>query len=189
MLINGGTLQLYTPKPECCHPELQNSAQCFVSKGNEQTVPGKIQCKPQQKVNRKGQKMAPYCITMLLTPDYGEGAKGKPEAPKARTPHYCTGQSRASRLVNNTQRVQDSPFDNKKTPMLGPGPTSPEGEGQAHRPTRPSGLGVTGATGRGPPTIRILKPIRSQNSEIPIRVVTSGCTASTSPIRSGMLEF
>ena len=125
---------------------------------------------------------------MLLTTDYGGRTKGRPKAPKAQTPHYCTGQSRASRLVNNTQRVQDSPFDNKKTPMLGPGPTSPEGEGQAHRPTRPSGLGVTGATGRGPPTIRILKPIRSHNSEIPIRIVTSRCRAATRPVPARMLR-
>ena len=43
--------------------------------------------------------MAPYCITMLLTPDYGERAKGKPEAPKAQTPYYCTSRSRASRSL------------------------------------------------------------------------------------------
>jgi hypothetical protein len=128
---------------------LTTMSKCQQNHHERPNMPKGIECESQQKVSRKGQEMAPYCITMLLTPDYGEGAKGKPEAPKARTPHYCTGQSRASRLVNNTQRVQDSPFDNKKTPMLGPGPTSPEGEGQAHRPTRPSGLGVTRATGSG----------------------------------------
>ena len=41
-------------------------------------------------------RKAPYCITMLLTPDYRERAKGKPEAPKAQTLYYCTGRSRAS---------------------------------------------------------------------------------------------
>ena len=62
-----------------------------LSKPLEAAHQAKPKCKPQQKVSRKSHKMAPYCITMLLTPDYGERAKGKPEAPKAQTPYYCTG--------------------------------------------------------------------------------------------------
>ena len=90
--------------------------------------------------------MAPYCITMLLTLDYGETAKGKPEAPKAQTPYYCTGQSRASSSENSTQRVQDSPSVNKKTPALRAPDSKLQGEkGGAHRPTRPQGLRVTEA--------------------------------------------
>ena len=56
---------------------------------------------------------APYCITMQLTPDYGRRAKGKPEAPKAQTPHYCTGQRPCEQITHSTQRVQGSPFNNR----------------------------------------------------------------------------
>ena len=65
------------------------------------------------KTTNRAHHNAPYCITMQLTPDYGRRAKGKPEAPKAQTPHYCTGQRPCEQITHSTQRVQGSPFNNR----------------------------------------------------------------------------
>ena len=77
--------------------------------------------------------MAPYCIQMLLTLDYGGRVKEKPERPpKPKLHTTALAGSRASRFINSTQRVQYSPFVNKKTPALrGPSLNSnPRGDGE-----------------------------------------------------------
>ena len=106
--------------------------------------------------------MAPHCITMLLTPDHGERAKGKPEAPKAQTPHYCTGPKPCQQFTHSTQRVQDSPSVNKKTTALRVPDTCPTPQGTGGHVARPlpRDSEVPRPAGSGPPTIRILKPIR-----------------------------
>ena len=103
------------------------------------------------KLRRKGQRMAPYCITMLLTPDYGETAKGKPEAPKAQTPHHCTGQSRASSSVTAPNWYKIPHLSTEDPCTQGPGLQTALGERRAHRPNRPQGLGVTRACRQGSP--------------------------------------
>ena len=44
-------------------------------------------------------KVHPTASKCSLLQDSRERAKGKPEAPKAQSPHYCTGQGRASRSL------------------------------------------------------------------------------------------
>ena len=132
-----------------------------------------------RQVSSRGQEMAPFCITMLLTPDYGERAKGKPEAPKAQTPYYCTGRGRASSSLTAPKGY--------KIPHLstrGPGCTQDPGLRSrgyrgARRPTPPKGRGVTRAFGTSPPTVRILKPIRPSKTTYAIDFDFCRCRVST----------
>ena len=57
-----------------------------------------------------------YCISMQLTLDYRERTKGQPKAPKAQTLHHCTGQRPCEQFFHSTQRVQGSPFTNRRQP-------------------------------------------------------------------------
>ena len=138
---------------------------------------------------QEGPQRAPYCITMLLTLDYGETAKGKPEAPKAQTPYYCTGQSRASSSENSTQRVQYSPSVNKKTPALRAPASKLHGEKGGHvaRPV-PKDSEWPEPSGWCPPTIRILKPNRPPKRQIPIPIGIPGSRAAKIPIRIRILR-
>ena len=70
----------------------------------------------QKTTNRRAHESALYCISMQLTLDYGERSKGMPKAPKAQTPHHCTGQRPCEQFSHSTQRVQGSPFTNRRQP-------------------------------------------------------------------------
>ena len=70
----------------------------------------------QKSTNRRACKSTLYCISMQLTLDYRERAKSMPKAPKAQTPHHCTGQRPCKQFSHSTQRVQGSPFTNRRQP-------------------------------------------------------------------------
>ena len=133
--------------------------------------------------------MAPYCITMLLTPDYGERAKGKPEAPKAQTPYYCIRPKPCEQFTHSTQRVQNSPSVNKRTAAHRiPDHLAPRvQEGTSPDPSQGNSE-VPGPSGSGPPTISILKPIRRHISVFPIRIDVLRCRATTGDDRSPILR-
>ena len=71
---------------------------------------------PAENNKQKSTQSALYCISMQLTLDYGERSKGMPKAPKAQTPHHCTGQRPCKQFSHSTQRVQGSPFTNRRQP-------------------------------------------------------------------------
>ena len=116
--------------------------------------------------------MAPYCITMLLTTDYGGRTKGRPKAPKVQTPHYCTGQGRASNWLTAPIGYK-IPHSSTGDPCTqGPGLQDPRGDGGQRHPTRPQGLRGTRAYRQGSPYSMIFEatPIRVPSSEFRVRV-------------------
>lgn len=101
---------------------------------------------PRQEINRKGQRKAPYCIKMLLTTDYGERAKGKPKGTQSPDSTPLHWPKPCEQFTHSTQRVQDSPFTNKRTPRRTLILQDSKGAGGQHHPTRPKDLGETRAT-------------------------------------------
>ena len=129
-------------------------------------------------------KKAPYCITMLLTPDYGERAKGKPEAPKAQTPHHCTSRSCAS-SSETAARGYKIPHPTTEGPRTREPRAIRGWGGIGHIAQIPDPNPDGPVLRRGPPTIRILKPNRPINSHFFSVAVTSRCRAATGdlPVR------
>ena len=133
--------------------------------------------------SRKSQKMAPNCIKMLLTPDYGETAKGKPEAPKAQTPYYCTGQGRASSFLT-APKGYNIPHPWTRKPLHSRAPVStpkPKGWWGARCPTRPQGPGVTGACRQGSPYNKHFEAKPTANSELRARIRTLRMSGGANP--------
>ena len=86
-----------------------------ISKQNHKDVNMRVSLR-QKSTNRRACKSTLYCISMQLTLDYGGRTKGMPKAPKAQTPHHCTGQRPCEQFSHSTQRVQGSPFTNRRQP-------------------------------------------------------------------------
>ena len=112
--------------------------------------------------------MAPFCIKMLLTLDYGGRTKGKPKAPKVQTPHYCTGQGRASNWLTAPKGYK-IPHSSTGDPCTqGPGLQDPRGDGGQRHPTRPQGLRGTRANRQGSPYSMIFEVNPTNKKKIEI---------------------
>ena len=109
---------------------------------------------------------------MLLTTDYGGRTKGRPKAPKVQTPHYCTGQGRASNWLTAPIGYK-IPHSSTGDPCTqGPGLQDPRGDGGQRHPTRPQGLRGTRACRQGSPYSMFFEatPIQFPSSEFRVRV-------------------